>query len=193
MSREIRAYTKVMESKVVSTRHVGGIRLEVVHGDMTRERVDAIVNAANSSLAHGGGLAGAIVRTGGSVIQEESSGHAPVPVGGAVVTSAGKLPCRWVIHAVGPRWGEGDEEAKLHSAVRSALVEAEGLGVKTLALPAISTGIFGYPRDEGCRHIVEETAAWLRDSLESGISQVRFTAFDRPTVESFVAALEGMD
>ena len=80
---------------------------------------------------------------------------APVPVGSVAVTGAGALPCRWVIHAVGPRWGEGDEEAKLRSALRSALEEAERLGAASLAVPAISTGIFGYPRDEGTRHIVD--------------------------------------
>ena len=156
---------------------------------MTAERVDAIVNAANSNLAHGGGLAGAIVARGGAMIQEESDKLAPVATGNAAVTSAGTLPCRWVIHAVGPVWGEGDEEASLRSAVRASLDRAAELGATSLALPAISTGIFGYPKKEGTATIVGEARSWLDGHPDSSLTTVRFTAFDEPTAELFADAI----
>jgi O-acetyl-ADP-ribose deacetylase (regulator of RNase III) len=105
-----------------------------------------------------------------------------------VVTGAGRLPCRWVIHAVGPVWGEGDEEAKLRRAVVSALARAEELGVASLALPAISTGIFGYPKPEGCRAIVEEVARHLR-APEGSLADVRLVSIDDETASHFLAAL----
>ena len=163
--------------------------LQAVRGDMTTERVDAIVNAANSNLAHGGGLAGAIVARGGSVIQEESDKLAPVATGNAAVTSAGALPSRWVIHAVGPIWGTGNEEASLRSAVGASLDRAVELGATSIALPAISTGIFGYPKEEGTTTIVEKARSWLDDHPDSSLTTVRFTAFDELTAELFADAI----
>jgi O-acetyl-ADP-ribose deacetylase (regulator of RNase III) len=181
-----------MEPRVLETQTIAGRTVKSVLGDLTAERVDAIVNAANSRLAHGGGLAGAIVRRGGRVIQEESNRLAPVPVGGAATTSAGDLPCRWVIHAVGPRWGEGDEEAKLRSAVRASLDEADRLGARSIALPAISTGIFGYPKGDGTRTIVGEIERWLQAHPETAIDTVHLTAFDEPTAGLFATALRSL-
>lgn len=160
----------------------------MVVGDLTEEGTDAIVNAANSDLAHGGGVAGAIVRRGGQEIQRESLEKAPVPVGGAVVTGAGRLPCRWVIHAVGPVWGEGDEEAKLRRAIVSALARAEERGLTSLAMPAISTGIFGYPKAEGCRTIAQEVARHLRAQAGS-LAEVRLVSIDDETASHFMVAL----
>jgi O-acetyl-ADP-ribose deacetylase (regulator of RNase III) len=179
-----------MEPTVLTQRIEGRCTLQAVLGDMTSEKVDAIVNAANTHLAHGGGLAGAIVAKGGQVIQDESERVAPVPVGGAAVTRAGDLPCRWVIHAVGPIWGSGDEERLLRSAVRASLDEADRLGAVSLALPAISTGIFGYPKDDGVYCIVAEARRWLREHPETPVAMLRFTSFDRPTAELFAAELE---
>ncbi len=126
-----------------------GQRVEIVTGDLTRQEVDAIVNAANSQLAHGGGVAGVIVRRGGSIIQSESDAwvqrNGPVSHDKPAFTSAGVLPCRYVIHAVGPVWGEGGEEQKLGSAVFGSLELAEKLDLRSIAFPAISTGIFGVP------------------------------------------------
>ncbi len=178
-----------MEPQVLESMELGGTVLQAVLGDLTEERVDVIVNAANSHLVHGGGLAGAIVRRGGRIIQEESDRVAPVAVGSAAVTGAGSLPARWVIHAVGPRWGEGDEERKLRSAVRSSMEHATQLGAASLAIPAISTGIFGYPKAEGTRTIVAEVLDWLCGHPDSGLRRVRLTAFDRPTAKLFAAAL----
>jgi len=173
-------------AELASDRYV----LQAVLGDMTAERVDAIVNAANSNLAHGGGLAGAIVARGGAVIQEESDRLAPVATANAAVTSAGDLPCRWVIHAVGPIWGEGNEEASLRSAVRASFDRAAEQGATSIALPAISTGIFGYPKREGTTTIVEEARSWLDGHPESSLTTARFTAFDELTAELFADAIQ---
>ncbi len=158
-------------------------RIEVWTGDITGQEVDAVVNAANSALAHGGGVAGAIVRRGGPEIQRESSARAPVAVGEAVATAAGRLPCRAVIHAVGPRWGEGDEEAKLRRAVGAALRVAEELGCVSVAMPALSTGIFGYPKATGCRVIVEEVKRHLEG--EGSVAVVRLISIDEGTSAHF--------
>lgn len=123
------------------------LHIELIRGDITSLQVDAIVNAANSSLQHGGGVAAAIAEAGGETIQKESDTIGHVPAGSAAVTSGGNLLCRYVIHAVGPRMGEGDEDRKLRDATISSLERAEELGVKSVAFPAISTGIFGYPLD----------------------------------------------
>lgn len=142
---------------------LGETVLVVKQGDLTEEPVDVVVNAANMHLKHGGGLAAAIVRKGGRVIQEESDRIGYVPVGQAVVTTAGNLPARFVVHTVGPRWGEGEEEKKLRSAIRSALEKAREVGATRVALPAVSTGIFGYPKKEGTRVIVEEVVRYIRE------------------------------
>ena len=133
-------------------------RVRVIRGDITEAPVDAIVNAANSHLRHGGGVAGAIVRKGGSIIQEESDRIGYVPVGESAITTAGRLPAHYVMHTVGPRWGEGDEEVKLRSAVRNTLELAEKEGFATIAMPAISAGIFGFPKDRCARIMLHEIA-----------------------------------
>ncbi|MGC8583795.1 MAG: ADP-ribose-binding protein [Thermoproteus sp.] len=135
-----------------------GVSVELVVGDITELEADAIVNAANSYLEHGGGVAGAIVRKGGYEIQEESREwvrrHGPVPVGGVAVTGAGRLKAKYVIHAVGPRCGVEPVE-KIGEAVENAIMKAEELGLRSVALPAISTGIFGCPYGEAARLTAE--------------------------------------
>lgn len=177
-----------MSAHVIASRSIGDCSVEVVLGDLTAEVVDAIVNAANSRLAHGGGVAGAIVRRGGRAIQEESDRIAPVPVGGAAVTGSGSLRCRHVIHAVGPIWGEGDEERKLEAAVESAFDRADALGLVSVALPAISTGIFGFPKAAGCAVIVATVCRHVGDG-GSSVRLVRLVSIDRETADSFAAAL----
>jgi O-acetyl-ADP-ribose deacetylase (regulator of RNase III) len=161
----------------------------LVHGDLTAEKVDAIVNAANAQLAHGGGVAGAIVRVGGREIQAESDTwvrkHGPVSHEHPAITGAGQLPCRYVIHAVGPVWGESDEDAKLHSAVTGALSLADEKGLTSLALPAISTGIFGFPKDRGARVILDAIVDYFTDNTEASISEVHITLIDEPSVAIF--------
>src|SRR5258706_7975447 len=127
--------------------------IELTKGDITALAVDAIVNAANEHLQLGSGVAGAIRRKGGPAIQRECDRVGHCPVGGAVVTGGGDLPARWVIHAVGPAWrgGGAGEEALLASAVRAALERAEEVGAKSVALPAIATGVFGFPLERAAR------------------------------------------
>ncbi|MCS6815915.1 MAG: macro domain-containing protein [Blastocatellia bacterium] len=180
----------------VKAEHVlpSGQIIRLVHGDITEERVDAIVNAANSHLAHGGGVAAAIVRKGGEVIQRESDAwvrqHGPVPTGSAAITSAGALPCRAVIHAVGPIWrgGSEGEEEQLRSAARSSFALAAERGFASLALPAISAGIFGFPVDRCAEILLEAARDFLRAHPESSLREIRFVLFDALTLEAFLKA-----
>lgn len=171
----------------------GGRTLQLVQGDITTETVDAIVNAANETLQHGGGLAAAISRSGGPAIQEESDEwvrrRGRVSHEQPAWTSGGRLPARYVIHAVGPVWGLGDEDARLAAAVRGSLEVADGLHCASVALPAISTGIFGFPKERAARIILEVIPAYFREA-ESGIRLVRLTLLDRPTVDAFRQAWE---
>ncbi len=131
--------------------------IELVQGDITEMEIDAIVNAANAQLQLGGGVAGAIRRKGGPSIQQECNEHGPIKVGEAAITGAGNLKARYVIHAVGPMMGEGDEDNKLRNATLSSLKLADEKGLKSISFPAISTGIFGYPIDR-CANIMLTTA-----------------------------------
>ena len=167
-----------------------GVTVRVVQGDLTREPVDAIVNAANSHLMHGGGVAGAIVRAGGRQIQRESNAwvrqHGPVPTGSAAVTGAGRLPCRYVIHAVGPVWrNRGDEDELLAAAVTSALELAAEHHLESVSLPGISTGIFGFPKERGARVILRAVLAAV---AEKNFTEVNLTNIDAQTAGIFAAA-----
>ncbi|MEM0362146.1 MAG: ADP-ribose-binding protein [Sulfolobales archaeon] len=138
---------------------VGGVEVVLVEGDITELEADAIVNAANPYLEHGGGVALAIVRKGGYVIQEESREYVrrfgPVRVGGVAVTSAGRLKAKYVIHAVGPVFGDPEGDSKLALAIKSSLDRAEELGLRSIAFPAISTGVYGYPYRKAAELMVE--------------------------------------
>ncbi len=137
-------------------------QLELVEGDITQLEVDAVVNAANQNLQLGAGVAGAIRERGGPAIQEECNRIGSTPVGTAVMTGAGNLPARQVIHAVGPRMGEGEEDKKLASAVRAALALADRRGLKSIAIPAISTGVFGFPMERAARVMLTEIHRYLQ-------------------------------
>jgi O-acetyl-ADP-ribose deacetylase (regulator of RNase III) len=171
---------------------LAGQTVRVVHGDLTDEAVDAVVNAANEHLAHGGGVAGAIVRKGGQRVQEESdrwvAEHGSVRTGTAAITGAGRLPAKWVIHAVGPVWRDrGDEPALLASAVRSALELAAVHGLESLSLPAISSGIFGFPKPL-CAEVLWTTVLdFLAAHPEGSVCEVNFCNIDRHTAELFRA------
>ena len=166
--------------------------VRVGRGDLTDEAVDAIVNAANEHLAHGGGVAGAIVRKGGHSIQEESNRwvreHGLVHTGTAAITGAGKLPARWVVHAVGPVWrGRGGEPELLASAVRSALEVAAAHGLESVSLPAISSGIFRFPKPL-CAEVMWTTVLdYLAAHPEGSVCEVNFCNLDRHTVDIFCA------
>ncbi|MFA5354319.1 MAG: macro domain-containing protein [Thermodesulfovibrionales bacterium] len=171
--------------KLIAEHRIQDRLLRLVMGDITTRDVEAIVNAANSYLQHGGGVAAAIVRKGGAVIQEESNRIGFVPVGPAAVTSAGSLPVRFVIHAVGPRMGEGDEDSKLGSAVRSSLRLAAERGISSISLPAISSGIFGFPRDRCAAILVHEAKGFLEENPSSSLRIVEFCIFDDLTLGYF--------
>jgi len=170
---------------------------ELIEGDITALGTDAIVNAANEHLAHGGGVAGVISSRGGPAIQRESNEwvrqHGPVRTGSAAITSGGNLKARYVIHAVGPVYDGTPRSAELlGSAVRAALQAADEHGLKSIALPAISTGIFGYPIEDAAQVMLREAIAYLRG--ETGLAQVVFCLYGRPAFDVFaeeLAALTG--
>jgi O-acetyl-ADP-ribose deacetylase (regulator of RNase III) len=168
-------------------------RVTLVQGDITEQPVDAVVNAANTSLMGGGGVDGAIHRRGGPAILEECrrlrAERFPdgLPTGQAVATTAGDLPARWVIHTVGPVYAQGeDRSALLASCHRESLRVADELGARTVAFPAISTGVYGYP--------VEEAAPVAVDAVrgaDSRVEEARFVLFDEPALEAFHRAAAG--
>ncbi len=167
----------------------GMVSIELVRGDITEQRVDAMVNAANSSLSGGGGVDGAIHRRGGPSIlaecRELRATRYPdgLPTGQAVATTAGELPARWVIHTVGPVWSaRQDRSDLLASCYRESLRVADELGATTVAFPAISTGIYGWPMDDGARIAVETVRA-----TATAVETVRFVLFDRAAYEAFAA------
>ena len=179
--------------KVLTEKTINGRTLRLVQGDITERDVDAIVNAANSHLQHGGGVAGAIVRRGGYVIQEESDRIGYVPVGNAAVTGAGSLPAKFVIHAVGPRMGEGDEDDKLKNAVLNSIKLASGKGLKSISMPAVSSGIFGFPKDRCAEILVREAAKYLRETPKTTLEVIEFCVHDDLTAGYFRKEFEKVD
>ena len=154
--------------------------LQLEQGDITECAADAIVNAANSELILGAGVAGAIRIKGGPSIQEECNRIGFCPVGNASITSAGNLPARFIIHAVGPKWGEGQEVKKLRNATLNSLKCAEDRSLKSIAFPAISTGIYGFPLKLAAETLLGAAKQYL--SRETGIKTVIFILFD---IDSF--------
>ncbi|MDR0450314.1 MAG: O-acetyl-ADP-ribose deacetylase [Treponema sp.] len=174
--------------------------IELFRGDITRLRIDAIVNAANSSLMGGGGVDGAIHAAAGPALLEECIRIArerrelpggPCPAGDAVITGAGKLPCRRVIHTVGPVWrGGGQGEAELlASCYRKSLLLAQGEGLTGLAFPNISTGIYGYPKDKAAALAVETVGNTL--PATPAIERIVFVCFDEENYRIYRALLSG--
>ena len=174
---------------------IGNARLELVHGDITRQEVDAIANAANGALRGGGGVDGAIHRAAGPGLLEELRRRYPdgTPTGTAVATEGHRLPARWVLHAVGPIWrgGSHGEERLLAGAYRSCLRLADELGARSVAFPAISMGIYGYPPHPGARVAIGTVAEHLAGTTE--IDLVRFVLFSDDTYDRFADALAELD
>jgi len=172
---------------------VGDASLELVQGDITALAVDAIVNAANRYLMHGGGVALAIARKGGLTIQTESTAwvakHGPLNTGDAIITSGGRLPAKFVIHTPGPVWGEQDDEesdALLRRSIRNSLALADEKGLKSVAFPAISTGIYGFPVERAARLMLAEAEVYLHGPTK--LERVIFCLYDKATYEVFAAA-----
>ena len=161
--------------------------LELVEGDITDLDVEAIVNAANENLVLGGGVAGTIKRRGGPSVQEECRRIGSTGVGTAVITGAGKMKFKHVIHAVGPKMGEGDEDRKLSSAVRSSLALADRHGLKSVAIPAISTGNFGYPVERCARILLTEVHRYLQGGTK--LQRVIVCLYDEATWKLFAREL----
>jgi O-acetyl-ADP-ribose deacetylase (regulator of RNase III) len=176
---------------VLYLREYGPVTFEIVHGDITEEITDAIVNAANEQLQHGGGVAAAIVEKGGDIIQIESNRLAPVPIGEAVVTGPGKLSVRFVIHTVGPQWRGGGfgEEEQLTAAVLNALKRATELGLESLSLPAVSCGIFSYPPAHAAGVIIRTIRIFCKEQ-ETSLRHIRCTILERDTAELFGRVLQ---
>ena len=162
--------------------------LELIEGDITEQATDAIVNAANGQLVLGGGVAGAIRLKGGAAIQAECNEKAPISVGEAVITTGGDLKAKYVIHAVGPRMGEGDEDAKLANATANSLKVADENELKSLSFCAVSTGIFGYPIDRCARIMLRTTIEYLGG--KTGLERVVFCLYDDKGYDVFLSQLE---
>ena len=168
---------------------IGVSRLELIEGDITAQDTEAIVNAANSSLLGGGGVDGAIHRAGGPQILEECRKIGGCPTGEARITTGGRLPAKWVIHTVGPVYRDGrrGEAELLAGAYRSSLALASARGIKTVALPSISTGAYGYPLAEAARIALTTARDYLKARPE--IALVRFVLFGQPAYRAYEAVL----
>ncbi len=179
-----------MNSLLSETIIPAGQTIQLVRGDITAETTDAIVNAANAHLQHGAGVAGAILRRGGPAIQRESDAwvkaHGPVSHAAPAWTTGGELLCRIVIHAVGPVWGDGDEDAKLAAAVTGSLGVADDLKLASIAFPAISTGIFGFPKERAAGVML--TALQEYFGKPSGLHLIRLVLYDPTTITTFEEA-----
>ncbi len=185
-----------MNLMVIETLLSSGHTLQLVQGDIAEETTEAIVNAANRFLQHGAGVAGAIVRRGGPEIQAESNAwvkaRGPVPHGSPAWTSGGKLHCRYVIHAVGPIWDEyrdpgsrGEADTALEACIKGSLEVAGELGVQSISIPAISTGIFGFPRQRAAAVILRSIHDYFKANPASGLRTVRIVLYDSPTLAAF--------
>jgi len=188
-----------MNSVLVGKNLPTGQILQIVQGDIILEEVDAIVNAANEHLGHGGGVARAISNKGGSAIQTESDEwirkHGPVSHAHPAWTSGGALPAKYVIHAVGPVWGNthsagtrGGEDSKLADAIYGSLRVADELQCSSIALPAISTGIFGFPKERAARVILNSIQEYTKKE-RTGLKTIRVTLFDKNSADVFMQAL----
>jgi len=171
----------------------GGRAFEVVTGDLLKEPVDAIVNAANGHLAHGGGVAAAIARAAGPALEEEGdrivAQRGPIPVGEAVVTTAGRLSFKGVIHAVGPHQGLGREEERLAQALQAAFLRAHERSWASVSFPAVSSGIFAVPLDVCARAYVRAVRGFFAAHPDTSLRTVRLCLFDGPLVDLVKAQL----
>ena len=181
MSKTLRTYPLPFGSQII-----------IAQGDLTGEAVDGIVNAANKHLAHGGGVAAAIARAGGPGVQDESDQwvkkHGAVSHGTPAYTHGGKLPARYIIHAVGPIWGEGDEDQKLADAIRGSLQRADELELASIAFPALSTGIYGFPKERAARIFFEAIPDYFQDQPNSKLALVKIVLWDDDSADVFCKA-----
>lgn len=167
-------------------------RIVLIQGDITRQAVDAIVNAANNTLLGGGGVDGAIHRAAGPQLLAECRQLGGCATGDAKITDGYRLPARWVIHTVGPVWacGTRGEDALLASCYRRCFALVQQHGIRTIAFPSISTGAYGFPVERACRIVLAETVRFLQ--ADGQVEEVRFICFDSHTLQAYRAALAEM-
>lgn len=178
-------------NRLIAQEKIGSGALRILQGDITLAETDAIVNAANSHLKHGGGVAAAIVHRGGRAIQEESDEIGFVAEGEVAVTAAGALAAQYVIHAVGPRGSDPEGDEKLQRAVANSLNKAEELSLASISLPAISSGIFGFPKDRCAEILIATARRYLSNNPDSSVKQIDFVLFDDETARIFHDTLRG--
>ena len=188
-----------MNNLIIKTNLSPGITLQLVQGNITSETTAAIVNAANGNLFNGAGVAGAISVRGGPEIQTESNAwvrkHGPVSHAQPAWTSGGKLPCKYVIHAVGPVWRNPQSakeieitDGNLDAAVCGSLKLADELGLESISFPAISTGIFGFPKERAAKVIINSISSYFQNTSDSKIKTIRLVLYDSPTLSTFQKA-----
>ena len=164
------------------------VKIEVYQGDITQLELDALVNAANNRLWMGGGVAGALKRVGGKEIEDEAVKKGPIPVGDAVVTGAGKLEAKYIIHAVVMGQDLKTDAEKIRQATRNSLLRGDELGIKSLVFPALGTGVGGFPLDECARIMISEVRQYSAE--ETGLNRVVFALFDQPACQVFKQELD---
>jgi len=164
------------------------VKIEVYQGDITQLELDALVNAANNRLWMGGGVAGALKRVGGKEIEDEAVKKGPIPVGEAVVTGAGKLKARYIIHAAVMGQDLKTDAEKIRQATRNSLLRGDELGIKSLVFPALGTGVGGFPLDECARIMISEVRQY--SAGETGLNRVVFALFDQPAGQVFKQELD---
>ncbi len=178
---------------ILAEKIIKKVHIKVVEGDITKIDSDAIVNAANSYLQHGGGIALAILRAGGEIIQKESNDiirrNGPLKTGEAVITSGGNLKAKFVIHTVGPAWGEGNEEEKLQRAIISVLEIAKNIKLKSISIPAVSCGIFGFPKEKGTEIIFKSAKDFILNN-ETPFDEILLIGLGSEIPELFEKALK---
>lgn len=183
-----------MENKILKSFQIKeNVRFEIVEGDLLKEKTEVIVNAANSYLVHGGGIAAIIEAQAGEEFTKEGDKivkeKGPVPVGDAVITTAGKLPFKGIIHAVGPRLGEGEEEEKLKKAIKAVLMIASENKFKTLSFPAISSGIFRVPKEICARAYLKGVLEFFKENEKTSLNLVRLVLYNDQTMAKLVENL----
>ena len=186
-----------MNKLISETKFKSGKVMQIISGDITKESVDAIVNAANAYLQHGGGVAGVISLNGGPLIQIESDSwiekYGPVRHETPAYTGGGDLPCQYVIHAVGPVWGEGDADKKLAAAISGSLKLGDQLGLASISIPAISTGIFGFPKERAAMIILKEIIDYCGEPYGTSLELIRLVLFDDESVAVFLKVSDLID
>ena len=164
------------------------VEIEVYHGDITQLELDALVNAANNHLWMGGGVAGALKRAGGNEIEDEAVKKGPIPVGEAVVTGAGRLKARYIIHAAVMGQDLKTDAEKIRQATRNSLLRGDELGIKSIAFPALGTGVGGFPLDECARIMISEVRQY--SARKTGLERVVFALFDQQACQTFKQELD---